>query len=692
MLEGGAALGLAHIGVLQYLEEHRIPVSYVAGTSMGGLVGGLYATGKSPNEIRVLVNGIDWRQVLSGRTPYEDLSFRRKQDERDYPNGLDFGLRKGVKFPEGFNTGHDVGLILDRAALPYSGVEHFDDLPIPFACVATDLTTNKKYVFREGSLSLALRSTMSIPGLFYPVKSGEHVFVDGGLLDNLPTDVAEEMGADLIIAVHLQVKPLDPKDSLSAMGVLGRSVSVVIAANELRGMERADILISVPLSEYTSTDYEKNAAIIQKGYDAAASKALLLSTFSVDEATWQQYRAEISARRRDVPVPQFVQIEGTKRELAKEIQEELATNIGKPMDTAKVEQQLTQLTGVGRYSSLGYRMTESNGRSGLLVVAHEKFYSPPEVHPLVEVDTSDHSNTFFKMGARFTLLDVGGFGSEWRTDVAIGSDREIASEYFRPLGTRRFFVAPQLFAFDDQQNLFVDNDLVAEYRHRQFGGAFDVGFTFDRRSELRLGYRVAEQRFSRDVGSPVLPSLSGRLGETRLRYAYLGTDDPVIPKSGVNAGSRLEWFDAAPGALNGFPLAEVRIGLHKSVSDVSSFYLISNGGTTFGHNETGLPVFSLGGHGDLMAYDKNEILTNQYYLFRGGYLRRLARLPSSVGDAFYVTGGFDVGEVFTPGGNRVPGDGYLGFLVNTIFGPVAVGGSIGDRGHRKIVFAIGRFF
>src|SRR5438270_4327995 len=160
VLEGGGALGLAHIGVIQWLEEHRIPVSYVAGTSMGGLVGGLYATGHSAPEIKELIKTIDWDAVLQGQTPYKNFSFRRKQDAAEYPNRLEFGLKKGLQFPEGFNSGQEVMMILDRVALPYSGIQDFNELPTPFACVSTDLVTSQPYVFRDGSLSTALRSTM----------------------------------------------------------------------------------------------------------------------------------------------------------------------------------------------------------------------------------------------------------------------------------------------------------------------------------------------------------------------------------------------------------------------------------------------------------------------------------------------------------------------------------------------------
>lgn len=339
---------------------------------MGGLVGGIYATGNSPAGIRTIVNTINWNDVLRGQVPYRDLSFRRKQDAEQYPNSLEFGIKNGIRFPEGFNPGHQVGLILDRIALPYSEMKSFDDLPIPFACLATDLVSGKEYVFRQGSLARALRATMSLPGIFTPVRTDNSVLVDGGLLDNLPVDVAKQMGADVVIAVHLQAKPLVGKEPLSSFSVLGRSISVVVAANELRSMEKADVLVSVPLQEYSSADYEKNDEIIRLGYEAAASKATLLSAFSVDEASWRSYLAERDSRRKGTPVPQFVKVTGTTPALSKEIEQKLAENLGEPADSDDLDRQLTYLTGVGRYSRVGYRMIEKGGNQGLLIVADEK--------------------------------------------------------------------------------------------------------------------------------------------------------------------------------------------------------------------------------------------------------------------------------------------------------------------------------
>ena len=240
---------------------------------MGGLVGGLYATGKSADELHKIVKDANWPLLLGGGTPYPDLSFRRKEDAREIPNAIQIGLKHGANLPPGLNTGHQVGLLIDRETLPYSAIPSFNDLPIPFRCVATEIISGKPYVFKDGSLSDAMRATMSIPGVFAPVRRGNQIFVDGGLVDNLPTDVVRKMGADLVIAVHLQISPASAEEIQSAFSVLGRSVALVIAETEIRGMAGADLIVKADVEKYSTMDYEKSDALIKIGYESAEEKA-----------------------------------------------------------------------------------------------------------------------------------------------------------------------------------------------------------------------------------------------------------------------------------------------------------------------------------------------------------------------------------------------------------------------------------
>lgn len=695
VLEGGGALGLAHIGVLQWLEEHRVPVSYVAGTSMGGLVGGIYATGHSAAEVDDLVKTIDWEEVLQGQAPYEDLSFRRKQDAFEYPNRLEFGLKKGLQFPEGFNSGQQVIMILDRVALPYSEVQDFNDLPIPFACVATDLVTSQKFVFRQGSLSVALRSTMSLPGIFTPVRWNEHIFADGGLLDNLPVEVAQSMGADLTLAVHLQTAKLESTATLSSFSVLGRSVSVVVAANELRSMEKADMLISVPLQNYTSLDYNRAEEIIKLGYQAAQTKAALLNTLSVDEATWQAYLAQRSARRRTAPIPQFVQVAGTSPKLAKAIENDLKNNVGSPVDTTVLQNQLSDLKGDGRFSNLSYQITNRDGKPGLLITGVEKPYAPPIVQPLILLDGSNFNGVHFSMGARVTFLDFGSYRAELRNDLTVGSQYGIASQYYRPFSaTSNWFIAPNAFANYQQYPIYRENNFLAEYRKTSAGGGLELGYEFGRVAQIALGYTAAYQRFTPKIGDQsLLPTVSGRLGATALRFTLNDADDPVIPRTGQYANISGSWVDSNPGAAHSYPLAEARMVKFLKMNEPASIYFGASGGTTFGNKLIGIPSFSLGGANTFAAYGENELLTNQYYLFQAGYLLKVARLPVLLGEGIYFNGLFEVGKVFAPPfRSQVPGDVSAALVINTIFGPVSFGGAVGAAGHQRVFFKLGRVF
>lgn len=697
VLEGGGALGLAHIGVIQWLEEHRIPVSYVAGTSMGGLVGGLYATGRSAAEVRQVVQTINWDEVLRGQTPFPYLAFRRKEDAHDYPSSLEFGLRKGLQFPAGFNSGQQVSLILDRVALPYSELESFNDLPIPFACVATDLRSGRAHVFRSGPLALALRSTMSIPGIFTPVRSGDHIYADGGLLNNIPISVAKEMGADLVLGIHLEVAPLDPEKPLSSFAVLGRSISVMIAANELLAMEQADLLVTVPLQKYTSTDYNQADAIIKAGYEAAAAKASVLSAFSVDEATWNQYLASRNARRRTPPAPEFFEVTGTDPQLAREIEQSMSGVVGEPIDTAELDQHIMTLSGMGRFLSLSYWMVDRNGQPGLQIQAEQKPYEPPLVRPLILIDGSDFNNVLFSIGARITFLDFGGFRSELRNDVIVGSQYAVASEYYRPFKpASNWFVAPRVGLYSSQYNVYSGDSLIAGYRKRETGGGVDVGYQFGRTGELRLGYEGGYERLSRQIGNPtVLPTISGGTGDVRLQYQLDNLDDPVVPRSGQSLKLYTKWFNDNPGAPKGFPLSEIQSQNFFRLSDPSSIFVNAYGGTSFGY-KTGIPAFSLGGTQHLLAYSTNELLTNQYFLFQLGYIRQLFRLPPLLGSSVDFIGTYELGKTYQlPNGPKppeLPNDVVGGLVVNTIFGPVEVGGAVGNYGRARFFFRIGRIF
>jgi len=697
VLEGGGALGLAHIGVITWMEEHRIPVSYVVGTSMGGLVGGIYATGRSPGEVKELINGINWDQVLSGVTPFRDLSYRRKQDAREVPGQLEFGLRGGLQFPSGFNTGQEVNLVLDSVALPYSEIASFNDLPIPFACVSTDLVSGKTHVFRDGSLALAMRSTMSLPGIFTPVRSGKSLYADGFLLDNLPIDVGKEMGPEVTLGIHLETAPMDPNTNLSSFGVLGRSISVMSAVNERRSMQLADILVTIPLHKFTSLDYNKADAIIKVGYDAAASKAAVLSAYSVSESEWEEYLAKRNARRRTAPTPKFVEVVGAPPEMAKAMEKQMSALVGEPVEPKKIDQDMMTIVGQGQFATATYSMTEKNGEQGLQVQTEQKSYAPPIVRPLILIDGSDYNNVLFSIGARITFMDFGSYRSELRNDIVLGSQYQFASEYYHPLTTTsNWFIAPRLGVNSQELNVYSGSDLLASYRLRQALGGLDTGYGFGRVAEFRLGYEGGYEKISPEIGNiPTLPTTSGATGDIRIQYQRTTLDYPVIPRAGTSLLMYTKGFTTNPAAPGPFPSSEIQFQKFFRLSAPSSVFVGAFGGSSYGY-KTGVPTFSLGGSQRLVAWSTNELLTNQYFLGQLGYIRELVKLPPFLGSSVNFLGLLELGKTYKlPLGAKPPNlpmDAAAGLILDTIFGPVEFAGAVGDYGHARFFFRIGRTF
>jgi NTE family protein len=696
VFEGGGALGFAHIGVIDWFEEHHIPVDYVAGTSMGGLVGGLYASGMSPKEITNFIRGISWTAVLSGQVPFPALSYRRKEDRLAFPNRLEFGLKHGFSVPNGLNSGSAVGLLLDQQMLPYYELKNFDDLPIPFRCVATDLTTGKAHIFKDGSLAQAMRSTMSIPGVFAPVEHGTQVFSDGAAVDNLPVDVARQMGADIVIAVYLDTGTFDQKSLNSLVGVAGRNVEIMISANELNSMKNANILLKADVSKFTSGDFEESAQIIPKGVEVAERHSAELEKYAVSDAEWQAYLAQRNARRKTrLPQPKFVDIYGMHGVQQTEIANEFQKYVNKPIDTQKIEDTITDIQGTGIYSSISYNLIDRNGETGLLVRPRLKNYGPPFLNVGITLLSNDANNIELGLGGRATFFGMMGPGSELRLNASVGEEAGVSGELYKPLIVgKRYFVAPRAYYGHTVSAFFSGSQQLAEYTQEKNGFGADLGYRFSAKAELRVGEDYQWFGESLRIGTPIEQTFHITPFVSNVRFQYLGQDSVQVPTRGTEFRTQYNYLTQRPNSGAGYSQWNSTISHFIPVGHRGIIFGTGSGGTSFGAKDLGLAGFSLGGPLRLSAYHQGELLGSDYFLAQTGYLHRLFRLNPVIGDAIYAAGFYEIGKVWdgAAGTPNLPNDISGALVMKTLIGPLYGGASIGDSDHRKWFFGLGRVF
>lgn len=710
-LEGGGALALAHVGLIEWLEDHHIPIDYVAGTSMGGLVGGFYASGMTAAEMRRKVGTLDWNKLVNGEADYKSLAFRRKEDDRTLANTTVLGLRHGIDLPGGLNSGQELDLLLNEIALPYGGIASFNDLPTPFRCVAMDLVTAKQQVFSSGPLDRALRATMSIPGYYAPVLKAvagqsSQEFVDGGLLNNLPVDLVKEMGADIVIAVYMARDPYDPNTPHTAIDVLTRSLTAVTIANERHNIDLADMVVPVNLAGYSVGDFSRAEEIMNRGVEGGEKRKAVLTKFSLDDEDWLAYVQKREMRRKSLlPVPVFVTIEGLDESpgtaagkntaLAGQLGSYFAGQIGKPLDPAWVEAQIRTIKGMGVFSYLTYAAIERDGKTGLAVYVHRFNSRPLTLQPAVAIDGSDYLNTRASFTARITAADFGGFRSALRTDLMMGSSWGVRSEYFHPFAPlSNWFVAPRVFAENRALDFYEHSRLLAVDREHNAGGGVDVGYSLSNTGEFRFGYEASYVHTITRVGDPaVFPLVSGRYGAAHVSYALDRVDDEIIPHSGMRAHANLRWVDANPDSAKGVPVFDGGSEAFLPWGVRNTVFASMESGTVFNAHNSGLPFFRLGGPQRLSAYGTNELIGNQYFLARVGVMKQINASAPFTDGRVYLVASYEVAKMYgAVKATALPMDGSAGVLLRTLLGPLFVGGSVGDSGHRKWYFQLGRFF
>lgn len=680
VLGGGGAKGAAHIGVLEVLDELRVPVDCVAGASMGALVGGIFASGTAPEDIERSVLGIDWSQTVGGVGQRDRTPIDRKLQQMGYTNSLEIGVSKGgVAGPSGLLATQDIESLIWRLVARAQFTQDFDKLPIPFRAVATDMLSGNMVVLDSGELAVALRASMAIPGAFAPVNLDGRVLADGGMVRNLPVDVARHLCADVVIAVWLTTPEPTAKDLKSAFSVVGRSLDLMVVANErtqIATLTDDDVGIEVGMGDIEVGDFDRIGDALVLGREAARAHRDELLRFALPE---QEYLAW-AKRTRQGKDNSFrladVKVAGTERVNADFVRAQLHdAKPGTELTPAKVTAYAERVYALGDFERVDYRLTGAGSNKTLEIRPVEKSWGPNFLRFDLGLATTGDGDLRALVRADHERTWLNSYGARWHNAVQIGQQTLLTTDFYQPLDTRqRFFVQPIVWYESDLEDLYDDGDRVARYFLGELYGQLDLGVNLGTLAQLRFGLRHGWEQARFDTGQPGLPELP-RQSDTALQYRFIydTRDSVALPTKGSFFNAR--YMESRPW-LGG----ELDYGLWEAVLAQAfefrgnSFSLILGGGNTLWGEPPVNRKFQLGGIRTFPGLRPGELRGNEYWFAGTSYAWRVTDLLPVLGQALYAGLRLQTGEV----SQRVDGidDGPLFGISGSLSGRTPVGAFI----------------
>jgi len=704
VLSGGGARGLAHVGVLKVLEEQRVPIDAIAGTSMGAVIGGLYASGMTASEIESLVRTLNWNAAFRDRPPRGDMNFRRKQDDQEFLVRFPLGVKRGsFRVPRGLIQGQRLTQILRRETVAVAGIDDFDRLPTRFRAVATDLETGERKVLARGDLAQALRASMSAPGVFAPAEIDGRLLVDGGLVENLPVDIAKEMGVDVVIAVDVGFQPVSRRELNSALAVSNQMLTIMIQreTRRQRGLLAAgDLLMEPELGSLLAMDFRKVDHTIESGVAAARAESGRLAELAADEAGWQRYLAARSGREAPSSTVQFVRVDPRSERYRERIEAEMAPAVGKPLNPAAMERRVSRLYGDGNFETLDYRLVRDGELSGVEISARRKSWGPNYLRFGLELQDDFEGANSFNAGVRALVTEVNAYGAEWQTDLRVGASPRFTTEFYQPIGyASKWFVAPRLLVERRNFDLIDDDRRIATYRIRNKELGLDLGRELGNWGELRAGILWGEGSRELLVGDPDDPGLPPRTGFDRgelfARLSVDRMDDVYFPRHGELF--TLQWN--GPRESLGAGAQADRISAEWTLARSlgrSTFVLSASGGANVsGPADSVQDFYTLGGLFNLSGLSPDSLSGPHFAVARGIYYRRIGRGDGGFLDVpTYLGMSLELGNVWNRrrdvsfGSARVNGSAFLGF--DTFLGPVYLAAGFDEGGSRSFYLLLGR--
>ncbi|MBM3114198.1 patatin-like phospholipase family protein [Jeongeupia naejangsanensis] len=704
VLGGGGARGLAHIGVLKALEDARVPIDCIVGTSIGALVAGSYAAGRTPEELIAESEKADWDSLLSGSLPRQNLSFRQKELDRVGDVPIELGLRDNgtIAFPRAAIGTQKVEYFLRE--LTYGGtVANFDQLATPFRAIATDLENGEMVVLRDGDIVSAMRASMAVPGVFPPVPIEGHTLVDGGLSRNMGIDVARKLCADVVIAVDVASPPLKSAEIDNLFSVADQYTRLMILQNQRPQIASlhsgSDVLITPQLDKLSSSDFAKAKQLIENGEAAALMHLPELQRYALPAPAFREWSLARQAKQL-VPKPinevQVAKLDFVNPDVLKGA---LDVAPGKPLNNADLNERLTKTYARGDFSQLDYELLDTNSGQMFRLTPVEKSWGPNYLNLGLALSTDFDTDNRYSLTARYRRTWINSLGGEWTSLIRLGDHTQFATEFYQPLQLDGYaFVSPYFSADNQPVDVWLDGTKVAQYKYRRERAGLDIGSGYGKYGEVRVGFAYNNYRGARDIGflpdeNDALENFSQQDWGVRLRLYYDQLDSLAFPTEGtlfnatvyqsVNGSSESGKFDpytqVTATLVKGFKLGS--FGGHVRLHGV-----MQEGGSDDELND----LQWLGGFMNLSSYGYQEIIGDSMAYGRIALYHPLSFLvPDS---KVYIGGALEVGQLFDAVDNsqndlHTSATAFIG--MDTFLGPFYVAGAYGDNKKARFYVMLG---
>jgi NTE family protein len=696
-LSGGGARGLAHIGVLKVLEELRVPVNCVTGTSMGAIVGGAYAAGATAAELDEFVRKADWDDVFRDSPPRAEISTRRKVDDYKTLFAPEYGIRPGSLFlPKGLIAGVSIEGFFRQLTQQAVEVGDFDKLPIPFRAVAADIETGEAVVLSRGSLSRAMRASMSVPGAIAPVEIDGRLLVDGGIANNLPIDEARKLCGDVVIAVNISTPAMKREAISSALTVGTQLINFLGKANverQIASLGPRDVLIAPELGDISAGSFNRAGDAIRVGEEAARALAQSLSRYGLPPAEYEALRRRQIAESKPVGAVDEIRFEGLRRTNPEALRALLETKPGEPLTEEKVGADLRRIYGRGDYESVDYRIQQESSRRVMVIQPVEKEWGPNYFRFGLGLATDFQGENNFNLLAQYRNTWLNRLGGEWLTEAQVGRQTFLATEFMQPVEERgRWFVAPYARVGNEFRYVFSGDDKVAEYQTKETRVGLDGGSYLGTWGEARLGLVWRRVDAHTETGLPILPDVDETTAGLRALFLVDQLDNAWFARSGYRLAAAAYAADEGLGSDRNYQRLDGELTAVRSWGAHTVNFKIS-GGTDFHSDMPAYENFTLGGPLRLSGYRIDQFSGRQFGFSRLMYYNRAIHLPDILGSGVFVGASIEAGQMQGRAGSQSTTgtlwSGSVFLAASTFAGPAYFGFGFGETGHYSLYLLLG---